>query len=74
MLVSCDLQTINLLVSLSKRTVEETCLKCEEQLPRLYNQRRALVAKRKKLLARKAKQNEELRELYRSLGLVQPVE
>lgn len=69
-----DLQTIKSLISLSNRAVLETCARCQDQLPRLYNQRQALVANRTKRLAREAKQNEELRELYRSLGQLKPGE
>ena len=69
-----DLYKVHLIVSLSERVFEETYSKCQEQLPRLYNQRQLLLANRQKRLAREARQREELRELYLSLGLVQPVE
>lgn len=70
---SYDLQTVNLIVDHSQRAAQEASFKCQEQLPRLYNQRQKLLAGREKRLAQEAKQNDELRELYRSLGLVQPV-
>jgi len=71
MSASHDLQTVNSLISLSMYAVEETRSRCQAQLPRLYNQRLALNAKR---LAREAKQKDELRELYSSLRLVTPVD
>ena len=74
MSASHDLCNVHLIVNQSERVVEETRSKCQEQVPRLYNQRQLLLANRHKRLAREAKQRDELRELYRSLGLVQPVE
>lgn len=74
MSTSYDLPTVNLLISLSMVAVEENCARCQDQLPRLYNQRQLLLANRTKRLAWEAKQRDELRELYSSLGLVQPVE
>ena len=74
MLASYDPQNVNLIVNASKRAHEEACSKCLEQLPRLYNQRQALLANREKRRAFEAKQRDDLRELYTSLGLVQPVE
>jgi hypothetical protein len=69
-----DLHTIDLLVSLSHRAAEEIWFNCQDQRLRLYNQRQTLLANRKKRLAREARQNQELRELYSSLGLVKPVD
>ena len=74
MSASYDLQTINSLINLSIRAVEETCSKCQEQLPRLYNQRQALLAKRMKQRARQEQQKRKLEKLCSSLGLVTPVE
>jgi hypothetical protein len=74
MSASDDLCNVHLIVSLSERVFEETCSRCQEQLPRLYNQRQLLLANRQKRLAREAKQRDELTKLYRSLGLVQPGE
>ena len=74
MLPPFNLQQVDLIVSLSQRAAEEASSKCQKQLPHLYNQRRTLLANRKKRLAFEARQKDELRKLYRSLGLVQPVE
>jgi hypothetical protein len=69
-----NLHTIDLMVSLSKLAVEESHSKCRQQLQCLYNQRQTLLINRKKRLAREASQNEELRALYSSLGLIERVE
>lgn len=69
-----DLHTVQSIVSLSLRFVEEIRSKCLDQRLRLNNQRMRLCANRTKRLAREAKQEDELRELYTSLGLVKRVE
>jgi hypothetical protein len=70
MSTSYDLPTITLLVSLSMLAVEETRARCQDQLPRLYNQREVLRANRRRRLEWQAKQRDELRELYTSPGLL----
>ena len=74
MSTSYDLDTVQLLVNLSLRFVDEIRSKCKDQRLRLNNQRNRLQANRTKRLAREAKQKEELRELYISLGLGKRVE
>jgi hypothetical protein len=74
MSTSIDPLTVDSLVSQSMLAVEETRARCQDQLPRLYNQRQVLHANRTRRLAWEAKHLEELRELYRSLGLVQPLD
>lgn len=72
MSTSHDLLTVNVLVNLSLLAVAETRARCQDQLPRLHNQRQVLRANRTKRLAWEAKYRGELRELYSSLGLVPP--
>jgi hypothetical protein len=74
MSTSHDLPTVDLLVSLSMLAVEETRARCLDQLPRLHRQRQVLRANRTRRLAWEAKQRDELRELYNSLGPATPVE
>ena len=74
MSTSQDLPTIDLLVSLSMLAVEETRVRCRDQLAHLHDQRQVLGANRTRRLAWEAKQRDELRELYNSLGLATPVE
>ena len=64
-----DLPTIHMMVSMSRLAVEESSSRCQYQFVRLYNQRQELRARRMKRLARQARQNEELKALYISLGL-----
>lgn len=64
-----DLTAIYITISMSRLAVEEAHSKCQSQFVRLYNQRQTLRANRVKRLARQAKQKEELRALYSSLGL-----
>lgn len=65
-----DLPAVYMMVSMSMLAVEETCSKCQDQFVRLVNQRQALRARRMKGFARQAKQDEELKALYCSLGLI----
>ena len=74
MSASYNLHTVHLIVSMSLGIVEKIRSKCLDQRLRLHNQREGIRANRTKRLERQARQKEELRELYSSLGLVERVE
>jgi hypothetical protein len=69
-----DLHAVHLTVSLCLRAVADIRSKCQDQRLRINTQRERLRAHRTQRLARKAKQNDKLGELYISLGLVKRLE